>query len=213
MIYVLSEIDKLKGAQMKTSKSEIAYLILSIILIAVAGGTYFVFGHKTTASSQVTKTQQTSSSSDSSQDLIVHAEALLSDLEANPSRKALTLTQEIVDKIKDDSKKKELQTRLEAVATEVGNQETAERAVSEAEADQTTAKLEQAQAIVDTLTNQAKKNELQARLDTVQNAINQAAQAAAASQASASNTYTADQNAAYTSQTDSATNYSEVSGQ
>lgn len=193
---------------MKTSKSEIAYLILSIILIAVAGGTYFVFGHKTTESSPVTKTQQSSSSSDSSEDLVVHAEALLSDLEANPSRKALTLTQEIVDKLKDDSKKKELQTRLEAVATEVGNQETAERAVSEAETDQNTTKVEQAQTMVDTLTNEAKKNELQNRLNAVQEAINQTA-----AQSSVSS-YSAEANATYASQTaDTSTNYSEVSGQ
>ena len=48
---------------MKATKSEVTYFILSIILIALAGGIYFVFGntHTSTSSSQP-KTSISSSS-------------------------------------------------------------------------------------------------------------------------------------------------------
>lgn len=157
---------------MKTSRSEVTYLILSIILIAFGAGIYLIFGNNyaSTSSSQTT-TAVSSSSSTSEEDLEANAEALLAKAQANPTSEAVTNAQAAINKLSNESKKTELQSQLDAVSAEVTNESNAETAVATAESEQTSANVTAAQAAIDVLTNETVKDQLQARLDTVSNAI------------------------------------------
>lgn len=156
---------------MKTSRSEVTYLILSIILIAFGAGIYLIFGNNyaSTSSSQTT-TAISSSSSTSEEDLEANAEALLAEAQANPTSEAVTNAQAAINKLSDESKKTYLQSQLDAVSTEVTNESNAETAVATAESEQTSANVTAAQAAIDVLTNETVKDQLQARLDAVSNA-------------------------------------------
>ena len=151
---------------MKASKSEVTYFILSIILIAFAGGIYLFFGNTKTNTSSSQPKSSISSSSFSQADLEAKAQELLSAAQANPSAEAVTNAQAAINKISDEAKKTDFQSQLDAVSAEVTNQTNAENAVKTAEDNQTAA-----QAAIDVLTNQATKDQLQARLDAVSNAI------------------------------------------
>lgn len=157
---------------MKTSRSEVTYLILSIILIAFGAGIYLIFGNNyaSTSSSQTT-TAISSSSSTSEEDLEANAEALLAEAQANPTSEAVTNAQAAINKLSDESKKTDLQSQLDAVSAEVTNESNAETAVATAESEQTSANVTAAQAAIDVLTNKTVKDQLQARLDAVSNAI------------------------------------------
>lgn len=91
---------------MKTSRSEVTYLILSIILIAFGAGIYLIFGNNyaSTSSSQTT-TAVSSSSSTSEEELEANAEALLAEAQANPTSEAVTNAQAAINKLSDESKK------------------------------------------------------------------------------------------------------------
>lgn len=159
-----------KGALVKATKSEVTYFILSIILIALAGGIYFVFGniHTSTSSSQ----PKTSISSSSSQaDLEANAQALLAEAQANPSAEAISSAQDAINKLSDEAKKTDLQSQLDAVSAELTNRNNAESAVATAESEQTSQNVDAAQAAIDAVGDQATKDQLQARLDAVSNAI------------------------------------------
>ncbi len=157
---------------MKTSRSEVTYLILSIILIAFGAGIYLIFGNNyaSTSSSQTT-TAVSSSSSTSEEELEANAEALLAEAQANPTSEAVTNAQAAINKLSDESKKTDLQSQLDAVSAEVTNESNAETAVATAESEQTSANVTAAQAAIDVLTNETVKDQLQARLDAVANAI------------------------------------------
>lgn len=157
---------------MKTSRSEVTYLILSIILIAFGAGIYLIFGNNyaSTSSSQTT-TAVSSSSSTSEEDLEANAEALLAEAQANPTSEAVTNAQAAINKLSDESKKTDLQSQLDAVSAEVTNESNAETAVATAESEQTSANVTAAQAAIDVLTNETVKDQLQARLDAVSNTI------------------------------------------
>ena len=157
---------------MKTSRSEVTYLILSIILIAFGAGIYLIFGNNyaSTSSSQTT-TAISSSSSTSEEDLEANAEALLAEAQANPTSEAVTNAQAAINKLSDESKKTYLQSQLDAVSAEVTNESNAETAVATAESEQTSANVTAAQAAIDVLTNETVKDQLQARLDAVSNTI------------------------------------------
>ncbi len=157
---------------MKTSRSEVTYLILSIILIAFGAGIYLIFGNNyaSTSSSQTT-TAVSSSSSTSEEELEANAEALLAEAQANPTSEAVTNAQAAINKLSDESKKTDLQSQLDAVSAEVTNESNAETAVATAESEQTSANVTAAQAAIDVLTNETVKDQLQARLDAVSNAI------------------------------------------
>lgn len=156
---------------MKASKSEVTYFILSIILIAFAGGIYLFFGNTKTNTSSSQPKISISSSSSSQTDLEAKAQELLSAAQANPSAKAVTNAQAAINKISDEAKKTDFQSQLDAVSAEVTNQTNAENAVKTAEDNQTSDNVAAAQAAIDVLTNQATKDQLQARLDAVSNAI------------------------------------------
>lgn len=157
---------------MKTSRSEVTYLILSIILIAFGAGIYLIFGNNyaSTSSSQTT-TAVSSSSSTSEEELEANAEALLAEAQANPTSEAVTNAQAAINKLSDESKKTDLQSQLDAVSAEVTNESNAKTAVATAESEQTSANVTAAQAAIDVLTNETVKDQLQARLDAVSNAI------------------------------------------
>ena len=156
---------------MKASKSEVTYFILSIILIAFAGGIYLFFGNTKTNTSSSQPKSSISSSSSSQTDLEAKAQELLSAAQANPSAEAVTNAQAAINKISDEAKKTDFQSQLDAVSAEVTNQTNAENAVKTAEDNQTSGNVAAAQAAIDVLTNQATKDQLQARLDAVSNAI------------------------------------------
>lgn len=156
---------------MKASKSEVTYFILSIILIAFAGGIYLFFGNTKTNTSSSQPKSSISSSSSSQADLEAKAQELLSAAQANPSAEAVTNAQAAINKISDEAKKTDFQSQLDAVSAEVTNQTNAENAVKTAEDNQTSDNVAAAQAAIDVLTNQATKDQLQARLDAVSNAI------------------------------------------
>ena len=156
---------------MKASKSEVTYFILSIILIAFAGGIYLFFGNTKTNTSSSQPKSSISSSSFSQADLESKAQELLSAAQANPSAEAVTNAQAAINKISDEAKKTDFQSQLDAVSAEVTNQTNAENAVKTAEDNQTSDNVTAAQAAIDVLTNQATKDQLQARLDAVSNAI------------------------------------------
>ena len=156
---------------MKASKSEVTYFILSIILIAFAGGIYLFFGNTKTNTSSSQPKSSISSPSSSQIDLEAKAQELLSAAQANPSAEAVTNAQAAINKISDEAKKTDFQSQLDAVSAEVTNQTNAENAVKTAEDNQTSDNVAAAQAAIDVLTNQATKDQLQARLDAVSNAI------------------------------------------
>ena len=83
----------------------------------------------------------------------------------------MTNAQAAINKISDEAKKTDFQSQLDAVSAEVTNQTNAENAVKTAEDNQTSDNVTAAQAAIDVLTNQATKDQLQARLDAVSNAI------------------------------------------
>ena len=151
---------------MKASKSEVTYFILSIILIAFAGGIYLFFGNTKTNTSSSQPKSSISSSSSSQIDLEAKAQELLSAAQANPSAEAVTNAQAAINKISDEAKKTDFQSQLDAVSAEVTNQTNAENAVKTAEDNQTSDNVAAAQAAIDVLTNQATKDQLQARADT-----------------------------------------------
>lgn len=157
---------------MKTSRSEVTYLILSIILIAFGAGICLIFGNNyaSTSSSQTT-TAVSASSSTSEEDLEANAKALLAEVQSNPTSEAVTNAQAAINKLSYESKKTDLQSQLDAVSAEVTNESNAETAVATAESEQTSANVTAAQAAIDVLTNKTVKDQLQARLDAVSNAI------------------------------------------
>ncbi|WP_455679131.1 peptidase [Streptococcus sp.] len=181
---------------MKASKSEVTYFILSIILIAFAGGIYLFFGNTKTSTSSSQPKSSISSSSSSQADLEAKAQELLSAAQANPSAEAVTNAQAAINKISDEAKKTDFQSQLDAVSAEVTNQTNAENTVKTAEDNQTSDNVAAAQAAIDVLTNQATKDQLQARLDAVSNAIAAANTATTDTSASSdsSNNTTVDQN-------------------
>lgn len=186
---VLEFFTNAKGILMKTSKSEIVYLILSILMVALAGSVYFLFGNKNNAtnSSVATKQVSTEQSTHSESKELSAAKAAVEALESNPSQENLTAAQEAIKSVKDDVKKTELQIRIDTVSAELTKQTAAEEAVKTAEETQTTVNVAAAQEAIDALTDNSKKAELQVRLDAVSKAI--ASQASAVTSYDSMNTY------------------------
>lgn len=156
---------------MKRSRSEGVYFFLTILVIIASATIYFLYGHdKTTSLTTSTSSQITSMSKE--QDIIDKATAAIESLENNPQQDAIEPIQELLVQISDDTNKDELQARLDAVATELTHQTTAETAVTQAETLQTQDSVDTAQSAINAVSNVSKKAELQSRLDTVSNTIN-----------------------------------------
>lgn len=158
---------------MKTSKSELTYLILSIILIILGGGVYVFFNnhYANMINSAKTSALTFSSSTTDEKDLETKANSLIAEAKSHPTAEAITNAQATIDKLSDGKTKSDLQTQLTAISTEMTNENNAETAVKTAEGEQTSANVDAAQATIDVLTNQTVKSQLQDRLDAVANAI------------------------------------------
>lgn len=153
---------------MKTSRSEIGYFILSLILVAVATGIYLVFGSQYTNPST---TMALTTSSTSEKDLEVKAEALLAEAQAHLSSENITKAQAAINKLSNETKKTDLQAQLDNLSTELANETSAQEAVTTAENEQTSANVTAAQAAIDALSNEELKSQLQGRLDAVAAAL------------------------------------------
>lgn len=158
---------------MKRSKSEVTYLILSIILVALAAGIYLIFGNSQTkaSSTEPTSSSVASSSTTSEEELEEKAKASLAEAQDKRTSEAITNAQAAINKLSDEAKKIDLQSQLDAISAEINNESNAESAVAAAEAEQTSANVTAAQDAVDTVTNQDVKDQLQTRIDAVANAI------------------------------------------
>ncbi|MBJ8325130.1 peptidase [Streptococcus pacificus] len=160
---------------MKTSKSELVYLILSIIVIAFAGFIYVVFGKThSVASTNNSKTVQVETSTETTttevnkdDELIAIAQSRITNYQQNPTDDTRNTAQIAIDMINDDTKKQELQTSIDAITNELNNQANAETALVNAEGYQVQSNVDIAQNAINALTDPTKKAELQARLDIV----------------------------------------------
>ncbi|MBJ8349234.1 peptidase [Streptococcus zalophi] len=160
---------------MKTSKNELVYLILSIIVIAFAGFIYIAFGRTNPVANldnnqttQIETSTETTTTEDNQEDeLIAIAQEKTTAYQQNPTDETRNAAQIAIDMINDDTKKQELQTSIDAITSELTNQANAETALANAEAYQVQANVDLAQNAINTLTDATKKAELQARLDVV----------------------------------------------
>ena len=150
---------------MKTNKSEVIFLILSIITVALTGGIYLVFGnssHTNQANFSSQKPQQTA---------LQKAKKMVSRLEDKQTQEDLDAAQEAVDKVKEAEEQETLQKRIEAVTAELNAQAEAEKAVAAAEANQTLENLHAAQDAVNIVSNSSRKAALQKRIEAVSAAL------------------------------------------
>ncbi|MFC5632088.1 MULTISPECIES: hypothetical protein [Streptococcus] len=159
------------------SKSEYFYLFLSVIVLSALAALYLVFGRNFGAYQASTQTANSREISTTEEELspeekqLMELENALSDLENTPSNEKLVALQDQVANIADQTKKDELQKRLDTASTELANQTAAETAVVNAEGYRILYNVEVAQAAINLLTSAEKKAELQQRLDVVSTAI------------------------------------------
>lgn len=158
---------------MKTSKSEIVYLILSILTLIFAAGIYFLFGDTSKPATNNIKTVQnaTSDSSKGEDEHITKAKAAIAKLEAAPNQENLVMATTALALVEDQAVVDELQAKLDSLASEVTSQTEAEEAVKVAEEDQTSENVANATAAIEKVSNTTKKAELQSRIDAVSDAI------------------------------------------
>lgn len=148
---------------MKSSKSEIFYLILSILTLIAGFIIYRTYGTRYTIPHNNIR-QETKKASDRTN---ADVESKVSEFEKNPTTESFKVAQESLNTIENESTKAELQARLDALKTEVDNQTAAEQAVVSAESYQVQYNADVAQTAIDLITNQSVKEELQTRLNTV----------------------------------------------
>lgn len=156
---------------MKSSKSEVFYLVLSAITVIVGVVIYHLFGNYNTTEKVDTRPktvqQDKKKKTDSKDNQSSDAESLIEEFEKNPTNNGLATVQEAIAKLDNEEKKAELQAKVEALQPEIDNQVAAEQAVNNAEGYQVQYNVDLAQASLDTLTNNKVKESLQKRLDTV----------------------------------------------
>lgn len=158
---------------MKSSKSEIAYFILTIMVLAAGGFLYVFFGnrHQLTVDfpTQLTanKPSQEEKKTDDTPEDIRLAQEHLTKLDNTLSPENLETAQAAIDAVTKPEAKEALQNQLNALAAEFETQVKAEELVAQAEAYLSYPALEAAQEVVNSVTKEAKKAELQARLNTV----------------------------------------------
>lgn len=158
---------------MKSSKSEIAYFILTIMVLAAGGFLYVFFGnrHQLTVDfpTQLTanKPSQEEKKTDDTPEDVRLAQEHLTKLDNALSPENLETAQAAIDAVTKPEAKEALQNQLNALAAEFETQVKAEELVAQAEAYLSYPALEAAQEVVNSVTKEAKKAELQARLNTV----------------------------------------------
>lgn len=165
---------------MRTSKSEVAYFILSIIMIAVALGIYILFGDqntvKTTDVEPKSSLQTSSSGSSDGEKLVQRATQLVKKYEDSFDESMKSSVQDAIKAIPQShqSDKDSLQKKFDSISTDITNQKTANDAISQANAARTSFSVEQAQAAIDAVSNATKKAELQAQLAPIKAAVDAA---------------------------------------
>lgn len=158
---------------MKSSKSEIAYFILTIMVLAAGGFLYVFFGnrHQLTVDfpTQLTanKPSQEEKKTDDTPEDVRLAQEHLTKLDNALSPENLETAQAAIDAVTKPEAKEALQNQLNALAAEFETQVKAEELVAQAEAYLSYPALEAAQEVVNSVTKETKKAELQARLNTV----------------------------------------------
>lgn len=158
---------------MKSSKSEIAYFILTIMVLAAGGFLYVFFGnrHQLTVDfpTQLTanKPSQEEKKTDDRPEDVRLAQEHLTKLDNALSPENLETAQAAIDAVTKPEAKEALQNQLNALAAEFETQVKAEELVAQAEAYLSYPALEAAQEVVNSVTKETKKAELQARLNTV----------------------------------------------
>lgn len=156
---------------MKSSKSEILYFILTILMLSLAGFLYVFFGnrHQLTSreqgqilSGQIVKPERT----DNKDEDVQLAEEHLAKLNDELTTENLGTAQAAVDIVANEETKEKLQEQLNNFSAELDNQGKAEELVAQAEAFLSYPNIEAAQNAINTLTREGKKVELQTRLNT-----------------------------------------------
>ncbi|EHJ57584.1 hypothetical protein HMPREF9318_01283 [Streptococcus urinalis FB127-CNA-2] len=143
---------------MKQKKNETIYLMLSIILIAVGGMVYLLYGTESSSTSVTTSSSNAVTKNQSTKE----AEKLIKELEANPSKELLEKAQAALDKV-DNPKKDSLQKRITAISEFIKAQEL----VSAVETNPTQGNLDTAKEAVNQLADGDRKTKLQKRLDAI----------------------------------------------
>lgn len=151
---------------MKLPKSELIYLITSIIVLAFAGVVYLVVGRnngQVEVSQVQTKTSSSSNATSTSESNTVVAEQALTKYEADKTDENYNQAKAEIDKLEDGDAKTKLQERLK----EARAQQTAEAAVTKLEEDPTLANLEAAEKAVAKVTDAVVQKALNDRIDAI----------------------------------------------
>lgn len=162
---------------MKSSKSEIAYFILTVMVLSLAGFLYVFFGNKhqvVNPNTPVTVTQNVGNQEDKDNDKpedIRLAEEYLAALDKELNTENLATAQAAIDIVSNQQEKERLQEALNGLSAELENQTKAQELVIQAESVQSTPNWELAQNAVNTLTKETVKSELQNRLNVVKQNI------------------------------------------
>lgn len=154
---------------MKSSKSEIFYLILSIITLIAGFIIYRTYGNRHTLTSQNASIHQSAEKTEKSTTNKAEKEAedRVKESESKTTANSVSIAQEALDKLTDGDKKTDLQNRLDNLKAEVDNQIAAEQALVNAEGYQVQYNADLAQSAINLITNQEVKEGLQVRLNTV----------------------------------------------
>lgn len=150
---------------MKISKSEVIYLILSLLFLLGSIGLYITYGDKNTVNAK----QTASWKQEALADFTKEAETLVKQLEDNPNEDLLADTRVAVKRVTDTQIRQKLNERVATIETLINQLKVAEEAVTKLEAEPIPANIDSAQAAIDAIPLTPKKTELQNRIDTVRN--------------------------------------------
>lgn len=157
---------------MKSSKSEMLYFILTILMLALAGFLYVFFGNRHQVNSggqgQIPSGQLAKpEGSDKKDEDVRLAEEHLAKLNDELTSENLGTAQAAIDIVANEDAKASLQKQANVLAAELNNQDKAEELVAQAELYPSYPNLDIAQETVNLLTKENKKTEFQVRLNTV----------------------------------------------
>ncbi|VTS42305.1 lipoprotein [Streptococcus porcinus] len=151
---------------MKQEKTERLFLILSLLTLIIGGTIYVAFAHNYNGKPLDSHTQKAGKVVKKANYLSKAIEAV-NLAESSPSLARIETAQKLVNKLKKSETKSGLQEKLDRLSKVVSSEEEAIKAVEEAEKNPTLETVETAQTAINQVNNQAKKTELQNRLDAV----------------------------------------------
>lgn len=161
-------------------KQDFFYLFISLALLALSGYVYMTYGnsHQVPASKEPAKVVV--KQVDQQAELVASLTKKLDELEKKPNADALAALKPELDKLKASTQRDALMSRFEKLSAELVRIAEAEAAIKATTENLTQANLVHAQELIDQIQTSSKKDELQARLDSL------AAELAAATPASSS---------------------------